>query len=949
MSIPIPPSPLSPTPITSPNPFFGTGSSLLKPVDNTSPSLAASLAAPTIDASSPQLSIAQFYGTISTANIGQKLREFIDQMTDPAFRKELMTFALQQASYMAEIITLVYRYDSLANQLENLKLKDKADKINDTLNGVNAGLAADNAAIATFNSAINSYNVARNAYEGALATYQTALNAFEDAQNTYDQALSTWNGALGAYQSGSITQAELESARATFNAAAHQFENVNKPNFNTALNNFDTAKTNFQTAVASFETARTTYNNYVASRTSAFNDANNAINEWNTSAVKAKQIIAQMNLINAELGLTHQAGPVNIEPLSGLIPKGPISGPNALRDAVQIDVDQDNVHVAQLNAMITTIGNKVTAINAGGYTPPLTTPLFQSLIPSLPTANSGTAVLPLSPLTAPPSITIQVPEPRDLITDYLLPRLSILEALKINNEQENRFRVDVTDEKLRNSMSGQNVATGALGSSNLTATNALGIAASPFLSAILSKHAFEAFFNTQGVPVSSNLVDQIGALYSRISANAGLLSAGPAQKILNNAVLMEANGKKAVEAAIALGYLDMVNTLSTSPELSQAVSKIVLNDPLLASLTAIQKNELIDSIVGEIRASLNKAALNELARALGLPGLMPQILAVLAGITEKDPLASFSQQLYRNVIFAKELAKAFAIPDSEVDDIMQRALAKARNANTFSFNQAAIDEFVTSELQKEGALGVDIAKRVQLAALAAEEQVKAEAVKSDAVKKQSFQDSLLKGLTALEWDPVKADLMVSQIPLAPIKEIVPLLVDKGLTLPEANQVALSALNAANQKDPLINPLSNFLIKQMGTTTEMAGLLKAQIVNILSPAVGMRQALQVGEDYGSLIFTRANSITTVLTANERNLDALSQFDYEARLYENYKEATKSYISPQLASDSPLRLGMTLLLTGIPGGLSNQGVTSADNTLGPSASQTKHATFYPGIFG
>lgn len=950
MSIPIPPSPPPVTP--TPNPFFGTGPSLLKPVDISSPSIAASLQAPPVDASNPQLSIAEFYGALSTANIGQKLREFIDQMTDPAFRKELMLFALQQADYMAEIITLVYRYDSLSNQLKNLKLDEKANNINNKLDhfvNSNGGLTADNAAIATFNAAITAYNSARTTYEGALTTYQAALNTFETAQNTYNTALQTWNTALAAYQGGTINQAQLESARTTFNAAANQFENVSKPAFATSQTTFDSAKTAFQTAVTTFEDKRITYNTYVAGRIADFNSINIAIDEWNASIANAATIINQMNLVNSELGLSTQAAPINIAPITGPKVYSPVSGPNALRDAVQADVAQDNALAAALNAIITTIGNKVTLINAGGYTPALTTPASQSLIPIIPTTNSGTAALLLTPLTIPPSLTIQVPVPRDLITDYLIPRLSILEALRIDNEKENQFRVDVTDERLKNPVSGKSVTGGILGASNLGSTNAPGNADSPFLSAILSKHAFETFFNTNGVPVGSNLVDQIGALYSRIATNAGLLSAGPAQKILDNAVLTEANGKKALEAAIALGNLSMVNTLSNSPELSEAVNKIVSNDPALANLTAAQKNALIDSIVGELGASLNKAALNELARALGLPGLMPQILALLAGITEHDPLASFSQQLYRNVIFASELAKEFALSNPVTDDIVERALAKARNVNTLTFNQGEIDEFVTAELEKQGTLGADVAKRVQHAATVADERVKAEEVKSDVVKRQAFKESLLKGLAVLEFDPVKADLIASQIPLAKVNEIVPLLIDKGLTLPEANQVAVKALDAANQKDASINPLSNFLLTQMGTTTEMAGLLKAQVVNILSPAVGMRQALQVGEDYGSLIFTRANSITTVLTANERRLDAISYFIYDARLYENYKEATLSYISPQLADNSPLKLGITLLLTGIPGGLSNQGLTSADNTLGPSASQSKHATSYPGIFG
>lgn len=940
MSIPIPPGPPPVTP--PPNPFFGTGPSILQPVDNTSPSLASSLSTPPLDAGSPQLSIAQFYGAISNANIGQKLQEFIDQMRDPEFRKRLMEFALEQSAYMAEVITLVYRYDDLATQLKNLDLNGLANHINQKLAALNAGsgIAADNAAIATFNNAINAYNNARTTYENALLSYQTALNSFETAQDTYNTALNTWNTALAAYQNGSITQAELESARSTFNAAENQFENVDKPAFDNAQSTFDTAKSAFDNAVTTFNSARDTYNTYVASRSSAYGDLSGAIDNWNAVVGNVAGLLARMNAIRNELGLSPITSTGNLAQFTGLSNYGFPAGPNATRDAVQTDVDQDNAFATLLNSIISSIDGKVTAINAGGYNPPLTTPSSQSLIPNLPTTNSGTAASTIPSISIPTSISIEVPDPQDLITDYLLPRLSILEALKTNNEKENLYRADVTDERFKNAMSGQHVIAGSLGSSNLGASNAVGIAASPFLGAILSKHAFETFFNVYGVPQGSSLVDQIGALYHRLATNAGLLSAGPAQKILNNGNLTGANGKQAVQAAVALGYLSLVNTIADSAELKSIVKALIEKDVTLSRLTKEQKAALLDAIVGELGAALKRGGLNDLSKVLDLPGLVPQILARLG---EDDSSDIFNGQLLHDTIFASELARELQMSSGQIDDIIKQAINQSRTT------EAAFNEFVIKELEQQGQVGADVARQVQQASTLATERVKAEEVKTETVKKQAFKDGLLKGLAALEFDPVKADLLAEQIPVGTINETITRLTDKGFTLPEANQVATTAVNAANAKDPISNPLSSFLVKQLGTTTEMAGLLKGQIVNILSPAVGMRQSLQVAEDYGSLVFTHANSITNTLQVNERHLDAFSYFVYDSRLYENYREATKSYRSPELADDSPLKLGITLLLTGIPGGIANQGVTSADNTLGPSANQSKHATSYPGIFG
>lgn len=944
MSIPIPPSPPPTTP--APNPFFGSGASLLQPVVDTTSSVASTLPPPATDASNPQLSIAQFYGSISIANIGQKLQEFISQMTDPAFRKKLMEFAMEQASYMSDVITLVYRYDMLANQLKNLDLTGKANNINSKLAAFAAGggATADNAAITTLNTAITTYNTARTTYEAALASYQPALDNYKLAQNTYNLALQIWKNALTSYQAGTISQAELETARASFETAESQFEDVDKVAFNTAQTTFNTAQTDFQAAVTSFNSAIATYNTYVASRSSAYNDINSAINAWNTAIGGAASILTKMNEIRQILGLSSFSSTGAISPISSLSPYSFPSGPNALHDAVQTKINQNNTQINTLNSIITSIGTLVTAINAGGYIPVLTSPVTASLISSILTTNSGTAASTVPLISVPTSIVIQVPPNDDLITDYLLPRLSILEALKINNEKENTFRVDVTDVKAKNPLSGQHVLGGVLGSSNLGVSNAVGISASPFLGAILSKHAFESFFNVFGVPLGSSLVDQIGALYQRITTNLGLLSAGPAQEILKNAALTEANGKKAIETAVSLGYLSLIHALLNSPELRLAVSQIIAKEPSLTKLTPEQKNALIDSIVSELGASLIKAALNDLGKIMDLPGLMPQILASTDNINP-----SLSEQLFRNVIFSNELAKTFQLSSPEIDSILEKALTNAKQPDTSLFKQEAIDKFVTQELEKQNQVGIDVGKQVQQAALAADERVKSEGVKAETIKKQVFRENLLKGLAVLEFDPVKADLIASQIPIRSLEEVKTILVDKGLTLPEANQLAKRALNAANQKDGAVNPLSNFLMTQMGTTTELAGLFKAQVINILSPAVGMRQALQVAEDYGSLIFTKSNSLTTLLHVNERRLDAISYFIYDARIYEDYREATKSYISPQLANDSPLKLGITLLLSGMAGGLSNQGLTSQDNTFGPSASQSKHATSYPGIFG
>ncbi len=967
MSFPIipPSSPSGPAPLENPTVTSGSNpAASAAPVDFFETSIAQSLSAPPIDAGSPRLSIAEFYGSISSANLAQKLREYLDDINDPLFRKALMKFAAEQASYMAEIITLVYRYDSLNMQLNNLDLPGKASKINSKLSAYNSGVSSDNSQIHTLNAAGAVYNSAQSTYQAALVTYQNALNTFQGAQTNYNGALGTWNLALAAYQSGTITQAQLETARSAFQTASNVFDNA-KTAFATAQSTFDTAKTNWNNAHATYSAAVSAFNAYAASRSSDLAEVNNAISEWNTAFGQASNVIAQMNAIRSELGLAPVSSTGHISPYTGLPVATVPGGPSTIRNAVQVDVDQDNNLVGLINALTGTVGGRVTAINAGGYTPALTTPAILGIILGLPTTDSdGTANTTYPDTNVPGSITITTPANEDLITTYLLPRIAILAEIKDKTNREEDFRADSGDRPI-DQISGKSVISASSGGSSLGLSNAVGLAKSPFLSAILSKHAFESILNVYGVPAGSPLVDQLGSLYTQVATNAGLLSAGPASQILDNAVLTGINGTTAINAAVALGNLSVVTDVAGGAELRDAVNALIENDPSLAHLTPAEKNALLEGVVGEIGASLIKSALNEVARALGLPGLTPQILAILAGLTEHDPLASFSQQLFRNVLFAQELAKEFQLSDAEANLLIEVAIRQQSESTTSTSStppqlagdpiedlarqQAAIERSVTDQLIKTGLVRVEVEQKIQRASAVASDGVKQEQLKSDIAKSNAFRDSLLKSFALLEIDPVKADLLAAQTPIGTINEINALLIAKGLTLPEANQVANAALNAANLNDPASNPLSSFLVKQLGSSTEMAGLLKGQIVSILSPAVGMRNALSVAEDYGSLIFSSANSATNILQVNERRLDAISYFIRDVRLNEAYREATISYRSPELDPDSPLKLGKTLLLTGIPGGLANQGLTSQDNTLGPSAGQSKHATTYPGIFG
>jgi hypothetical protein len=221
---------------------------------------------------------------------------------------------------------------------------------------------------------------------------------------------------------------------------------------------------------------------------------------------------------------------------------------------------------------------------------------------------------------------------------------------------------------------------------------------------------------------------------------------------------------------------------------------------------------------------------------------------------------------------------------------------------------------------------------------------------NDQLRRQAFRKVLEEALLQIDFDPVKASTIASQIgPILSEKDLANELVRKGVDETDAYQLAQAVIKASTLQDATFNPLGAFLLQRLGTNTELAAFFKLQTINLLTPGIGAKKASEVAEEYAALIFTSPDSVVNLLRENERNVRRLETFNTDARLFEDYRDASEFYRNPSLASESPLRLGKTLLLTGLAGGLSMQGVVSTDDTLGPLANRTKHATNYPGILG
>lgn len=960
-------------------------------IDSFAPSIGTILPTPPIDASNPQISMAEFFSSVSSAQLKQKLQDYINRITDPTIRQALLVEVAKRAGAIADIISIIVQYRELLFRLDQLNLTGKQKRLNDAIDNFNNNTSGDSSQVADMNAAISTYNSAQTSYQSALTTYQTALSTFTVAQGVYNTALTTWNTALNSYNNGGITQAQLESARSTFNSAQSTFNSA-KTAMTNATSTFDVAKTAWQDAKTDLDSAATTYNNYVLSREG---DLPGAKNDYNSTIQQALPILNDMNAIQDFLfGSTTLQTPTNYTGSTGLetFSLG-TPGPDVLRNQVQGVLDTSNGSTGNINTLIGQITSIIGTINGGGYAPPLVAPSILTNITDLPTENANYVLDPVG-YNPPSKDTFDFKALTVFDTDFLQALLDAVNEYNVTSDKDENFQKQITDEIKTVLLGLPNSSTGIGSSVSVTAnTSTVGARSNPHLLGALSKHVFETVLDVYGVPatspLASSLADQLGALVYGYKIANGLTSLGAAQTILgDNPVPPGPEGAKGVSAALALGNLSQVQDLVLSDQITQDITRIVNANPAFANLSPEQKTALIQTLVQEVGVSLIKAALGQLAASIDLPGLVAQILANLSTLQAAPGAPETNlKEIVAQLILSQELAKQLGISKTQAEDIVRNAIRelalKNQAATQDAITQAILDQIradqalnsqvsanaaqrsavqedaVQTQISADAALEAEIHASVIKADVATSARVQAEADRSDLAKRDAIANSIRADLEARHEDPVKIKRLISDFYRPTIlnalisglikPNFLEALTNHLIKLPlepgEAATIAKTALNKATAKDAALNPLSTFMGNQVLGLPDLTGLFKVQVANILTPVVGQAHALDVAENYGRLIFANPNSVTKLLERNEKSLSALAGYNFDARVFEDFRNADQILINPTASPDNPAHNGNVILLSGQAAGLSVQGTTSADNTLGPSGYHNKNPINFP----
>lgn len=959
-------------------------------IDSFAPSIGSILPTPPVDASNPEISMAEFFSSVSAAQLKQKLQDYINSINDPLLRQKLLDEVANRAGTIADLINIIVQYRELLFRLTQLDLQGKQKKLNDAIDAFTANSTQDVSHVTDINNAITAYNTAQTQYQGALTTYQGALTTFTAAQQTYNGALTTWNTALNNFHNGSLTQAQLETARGIFNTAQTVFNGA-KTTMNGATTTFNVAKTNWLAAQSNLTTKTTQYNDYVTQRNQ---ELAGVIGDFNAAVQTALPIVTDLNSIRDFLfGGSPLEPPSDFSGSTGLEPFDMgTPGPDTLRNQVQGVLDTSNGAATSINTLTGQVTSIITTINAGGYNPPLVPPSPLIPIPNLPTENSN-FVLNQVQFTPPSKDNFDFGALFEFDTSFLDTMLKAVNQYNTTSDAETHFQNQITDQLATFVQDLPDQAVGVGSSVSVSANSAsIGGRSNPHLLGALSKHVFETVLDVFGVPAGSPLVDQMGALFYGYRDVVGLLSIVPAKEILgDNTIPPGPLPLQSVNAAVALGTISQVQNLVSSDQITQDITRIVNADATLASLTPEAKTALIQTLVQEVGASLIKAALNQLAASIDLPGLVAQILAHLTTLQAPGAPEPNLKDIVSQVILSQELARQLNISRTVAEDIVRNAIrdlalknqaitqdavtqaildqiradqalnsAVSASAARDSVKQDAISEdALQTQISADEALKSDIRQSVVKADEASSTRIQAENDRTDRVKRDTFLNALADELESHQVDPAKIKKLLHIYTPTVLNALISGLIKPNflealtnhliklpITLQEANSVVKTSITKASEKDASLNPLSTFIGNHVLGLNDLSALFKSQVANILSPVVGQGKALEVAENYGRLIFADPNSATKLLERNEKSLSTKATYNFNARVFEDYRNAAQVFINPAAAPGNPLHEANVLLLSGQAAGISVQGTTSADNKLGPLAYHNKNPIELPG---
>jgi hypothetical protein len=642
-----------------------------------------------------------------------------------------------------------------------------------------------------------------------------------------------------------------------------------------------------------YQEAVTNYNNYLHTLNTDIDSINTAVNNWNATNSSAVDLITQANDIRTKLGLDPLNAPTNLSTLS---------------------------HYSDY-----VIGQNTT----------------------------------VSTLSSLPTYTWVNPPPLDENDYQFQNKILTIGAVFINlNRQSDEDFDSLFDpiDKYLLRTSPANLQGGSGASNNMTTVSFVASANNPFLASDLSQQGLNAYFNQYGVPLGSSLVDQIGALISNFNTNVNpLLSASDAQEILNNGTITVDGGLLSVRAAVALGNLSVLSSTSQQDALVTALRNLLTTSPEFNALSADQQVAFLTGLANELIGIQLIKGLQELGTLIGIPGLVPQLLAHISGLTTNAALGNFLAQLYYTTTLSQLLPSLLGISQQQADAIAVAVLQNAQQNQSEITQQSIIDAIV----QQIGQGAIDQATLNQKAAQAdaiASQAVSDQVAAQDQAQRSAYQDSvassLQQGNLATE---LQTQTLIQQLQVATSQQF------DEITLTALRNFSLSQeqineiVRQANVESALRGAISDNLV----SLSDIQAAFQTATTNVLKPVVGQTQAEEVSNQYAQLIFQPSeysNQVTSTQNVHRFNIDSPDTIlnrlsvtaedvvtedgsNQPARIFEQYRSASTALQDPLNAPSSPLKTGETLVLAGMASGPATMGILGTDKPLDPEGKQYK----------
>lgn len=889
--------------------------------------------------SQPRLSISQYHFGVSEAVRLNQVADIISRFEDGEVRRAMFLEAITQAALVAELYAKAVEYNKL--QREYLAL-GATSLIPTLLQLQSAGTTvsstvASSSAYTNLNTAIANYNAALSNYTTGLSTYTTALNQFNTAVGVYEPALQTWNTALETYNAiASPTPADtatLFTAGLTFQLAKDDFDAANS-NFSATTSAMSNLQSQLDAAKMVLQASESVYDAFLGSISTIISQYESAVQAWNTAITPANALLGQMNLIGEELGLDPH--PLNdFASATTFTFDLPAEVGIPAKDTALSAYNDLQTTITPINTLISvTLNPNITAANAD-FSSPLFAIVFPIQNPSVLSSSTTEfpTVAPFTPSIVLPTIATFAPFDPTINIPALTSLAELANRIAAINAQD-----DSTNDSpfaLINRRASTEVTTGGSGSSTqLTNISPLAQAQNPFLNSTLSQQAFESIFNIYGVPAGSALVDQLSAAISTLTEASGVLSTPLAQDLISTSSVNANSQDTGVRFILSLANLTGLSTLIQDGTLRASLAQIMREDASFQALQSEQQDALLDALTQEVGATLLKAALAYISQQFGMPGLIPQLLVAAAGVGDGDALGSIQSQLFFSTTLADQLQANLGISSDLANQVANQAVASGGD------DDVAIQQSVSQSISDQGLSTLsedEVNNQIGQSIAEARDVVNDTVATQEQAQKQAFADSLTSSLLGQGiLDQTQASRITQELLNATLDQVdeiaLRILREFNLDQEELQQILAEADQAKNALDASANPIAALNATAEATPTSLQTGFEELARQVLAPAVGDAQALQIAGDYGRLIFSSPNSILARLQANEGSLRTQASYDYSARLADDYQTYTADLRNPTTATGNPLQLGETLLLSANMGGPSTAGVTSLDNQLG-----------------